>query len=256
MKKQNIGRQYQRGFAWLIPAISAAASLVGGLISRKGQATANSTNMKLQENQQEWEKQMSDTAIQRRVADYKAAGLNPMLAYSSEASTPNVSAAHVENVNTGLDGVVRDANSAFSQSAQRQAIEQQIVNMKADTMKKQADTALTEEQTRKTAYETAITANSAGNTYLLTQQLNLQTQKIRAEIESIMQNQKLQDISIEQQRQLTPLILEYQRLTNQAAQLGIPEKQAGADFWKEAGDKGKMIAPAKDLLQILKGIKQ
>ena len=74
---------------WLTPGVGAAlGGAAAGLFGYKGTKEQNVASAQQAQNQMDFQREMSNTAVQRRMADLKKAGINPILAGSKEASSP------------------------------------------------------------------------------------------------------------------------------------------------------------------------
>lgn len=136
---------------WIGSAITGGAQLAGNLWT-------NQKNEALSKEQMAWQEKMSNTSYQRGMADMKAAGLNPMLAFSQGgASTPAGSSPTMVNP---ADNAAETYHSSVRMS---QMERQRVAN---ETARTENDIALSKEKTEaevgliKAQTEATINSNS------------------------------------------------------------------------------------------------
>lgn len=123
------------GFDWM----GAAEKVLPSFLGWYGQQQTNSAQMAQAQKQMDFQAEQTGSSYQRGVADMKAAGLNPMLAYSQggAASGGGAQATIGNEVGAGMSSAIQMAMT-----------KQQLAQMAAQTENTQANTGKTEVDTR------------------------------------------------------------------------------------------------------------
>lgn len=144
--------------AWFGGSAGAAAggAIGGGLDSMVAGNASNAMAADEAQRNREFQADMSSTAYQRAVADLKAAGLNPMLAYQQGgASSPSGSMASFSNAESSTGSTMSGYYQAGMSSAQADVAESQANANKVAAFKAAKEAELVDSTVDKVKAETA-----------------------------------------------------------------------------------------------------
>lgn len=218
-------------------AVGEFAPVIGTVVDAFSSNSANKTNRRLAQQQMDFQERMSSSEIQRRVADLKAAGLNPMLAAHDGASSAQGAKADVEPITRNT------ASTALAVQMQRKQLE----NMDEQTRLLRAQTGNTLEDTKLKSTTAvgvnATTTKTEHETMILAQEWKAALQRYDISLEDL----KSKRLSNNQLEAMAPLIQKAQDLENQYKALGLTQAQINEKFTSELGEAGAWMRWIKEM---------
>ena len=126
--------------SFLGPIGAIGGALLGGIFGRSGQSAANRANAQQAQMNRDFQERMSNTAVTRRMADLKNAGINPILAGKFDASSPAGNMAQMGNAGAAaMEGAQKGAGTALSVAQINQIRAQtRLTNAQADAIQPRA----------------------------------------------------------------------------------------------------------------------